>query len=215
MEVRKLDPSFWDKVPVESNRGFNVQEHLAKFLAQVFPGFVFGFFTKDDLEHRRVMEGYEPISKEYWEAVQPWNDKTAFRHGMHLQDGVIMQDKNYVCARPLEWDKRRRDQVNREENAKFQAARRGKAAVIQDRSPEGVFIGSSIVQTANVIPPEVYKEPDTPDEDLKGIDVFTNAPTGGKLQVTVDLPKQPEAAPAAPAPVVKRKPGRPRKNPAK
>src|SRR3972149_2667724 len=211
METRKLDKSMWDKVPVDSNRGFNVHVHLTEFLKQIFPGFEFGFFVKDDLEQRRTTEGYEPINLEYWNDVQQWNQKVAFRHGLtpEAATGLIMQDKNYVCLRPLEWGQRRREQISREENARYQAARRGKAAVIKDRAPEGISVGSSLVETVNAVPPEVFHEPDIPDEDLKGMDVFTNVNTGGKLQVTVDLPKQPETT--APVAVPKKR-GRPKKS---
>lgn len=210
METRKLEKAMWDKVPVESNRGFNVHVHLTEFLRQIFPGFEFGFFVKDDLEHRRTNEGYEPLSLEYWNDVQQWNEKVAFRHGMHPETvtGLIMQDKNYICLRPIEWGNRRREQISREENERYQAARRGKAAMIKDRAPDGVSVGSSLVETVNVVPPEVFHEPDIPSEDLKGMDVFTNVNTGGSLQVTVDIPKQPEK----PAVVVpeKKKAGRPK-----
>jgi hypothetical protein len=192
MEARKLDPAMWDTVPVESNHGLNIQEQLTKFLTTLWPEFTFGYFIKEDLDHRRNSEGYEVLNEEYWNAVQPWNEKTAFRYGIEVKNGAIMQGDNFVCARPRDYDVRRRNQINREENAKYQAARRGRAAIIKERSPAGVDVGSVLEQTVNVIPPEVFKEPDLPDEDLKGQDVFTNAPKGGKLQVTVNIPEKPE-----------------------
>ncbi len=210
--IKKLDESLWDTIPTASGRGMNPLAHLTKFLETIIPGFEFGLFTEDDLEDRRINEGYVVLTREQWEAIAPWNEKTAFRYNIKENKGALMWNKNFICARPKKWGELRRQKLQSEPDMRYEAARRGKAAVIKDQSPDGISVGSSIVETVSMVPPEAFKEPDSPIEDLKNPDgslpgIFTNAPEGGEMKVVVDIPKAVET----PVPqIVPRKRGRPK-----
>ena len=172
MESRKLDEANWDKRPVSSNRGFNPLVHIAKFIEEIFPNFETGFFVKEDLEDRKIHEGYETLLKSDLEDLDRWNDANAERFSIvpNGVDGKLMWEDNYLCIRPKKWGDLRRRQVMYESQVRYNAARRGKAADIQQQlGARGLALGSELVESANPMPPEIFSE----GEDKK--DVYQNA----------------------------------------
>ena len=205
MESRRLDPNNWENRPVSSNRGFNPLVHIAKYIEDVLPGFEVGFFIKEDLEDRRIHEGYECLLKNDIESLDKWNESTAERFSIvpNGADGKLMWEENFICVRPKKWGELRRRQVAYESQVRYHAVRRGKAAeILQTLGVKGLDIGSELTESGSATPPEFYTE----GED-KG-DVYRNAmieKQKAQQKMAIDLQNMPKDIPVGPPPEIARR----------
>lgn len=171
MDYVPLDRSFWDKKPVNTGRGFNKFEMLGEYLRKCFPGWEFGVFSEDDIEDRRAIEGYIVLTPQHLRGAQDgWNSEVAVRFGLREVDGGLMigrrEDKLFICARPLDWGKQRRQQIFAESELSYDRARLGKAAEIKRQIGGGVDLGTSLVETSSQVPPESFNEGSNEDHSV-------------------------------------------------
>lgn len=157
---KKLDPAFWTNIPVGSKKGINPLIHLQAYLSKLFPGFEFGFFSKDDLEDRRSQDGYVLITTEHWNAVEEWNEHVAERYALSDKNGALCWKNLFVCARPITFGDSQRNATHEESERRYRAAKTGTPFRIQERSAVGISVGAVSKDTASEVDPEKFTETD-------------------------------------------------------
>jgi len=194
MNPMKLDKTIWDKIPVNSSKGFDPLFYLAQVIEKTFPGFEPGFFSDEDVESRRVEEGYIVLTKEHWVDVADWNERVALRYGIREENGGLRWKNLYICVRPKDWGARRQAKKIQESEERFAVAATAKAREIASvaHGPGVLDTGAAKVETHSPQPPELYADSGW-DGSEASQEVFENA-TKSK-----------------PEPVQKRGPGRPKK----
>jgi hypothetical protein len=159
MEYVPMNKDLWAKKQIKSNSLVDPYRAASQYLAVVFPGWTFAFFTGEDVEKRRLDEGYIVIVPDHFkEAKQEWNSEVSMRVGFKEKDGGIMLGDCYVCGRPLDWDKKRRRQVQRESEDRYSLAARGRASMVKDKVGGGVEIGASFTETQSNAAPWDFTE---------------------------------------------------------
>lgn len=185
----KLDPSFWDRIPVASAKGFNPMVHLRTAVETAFPDFTLGLFSEEDLENRRVHEGYVVLTRAHWPESEDWNNKVALRYGLKETDGGLTWKNLFLCVRPTDWGERRRKKVMLESEERFALAADAKAReVAQSVGKPGLDTGSAHSEIRTPQPPELYQDGSW-DAKEASQDVYDSA-TKAKSSPSAPAPKR-------------------------
>lgn len=195
MEAIKLDAKIWEKIPLASNRGFNPMVHLTEVIEKTFPGFTAGFFSEDDLEARRVTEGYVILTPVHWADHSEYNEKVALRFGLTEKNGGLTWRGLYICVRPKDWGERRRRQIMKESEDRFAIAGNAKAREVASEATKNragrLDTGSAFSEVHTPAPPESY----VADSSWEGKEASQEIYEGATAPSTPAAPARPRGRP--------------------
>lgn len=151
--LKKYD---WKDIPFltgGSQLEINLFQDIPALLEKLMPGYVFGVFTFEDMDHRRAL-GWEPLPPEKlgenWKTEAPLGFVTQFSdHG-----GYLTIKKKVLCYMPKEINKELHKELHRRSEARFRGASGGAKAEAQKRVASGAAVDESELEVQTQKPGE-------------------------------------------------------------
>jgi hypothetical protein len=107
-KVKFLDPHRWEGIEDESASGTLIKtRRLCQYVHDAIleatgNKFRVGIFDDNDVNFH-IEIGWEILTPNHWTEWEAWNNHTAARHGLVLQDGgLLMPNHGWVCVIPEE-----------------------------------------------------------------------------------------------------------------